>query len=528
MLNLALALVSAFTNAVSIPPEEAPKSTSDLASFVLGFRNPLDTTPPTRLLDSIFDPTYVYLNTKQGAKFWIRHGVVTAYESGDSYFASQDPRLRWKFDGTAALSRNQIIDAAGAALQRLVKSGDPLADCTTNLQSANNIPFFMVHWRKTTPHPKEVAYVEIDGRSGRIVRLDVRDEGFYDRKEDERLRSASGAPAIAATSSSVETPPVQSIVFPRPTADYASAVIQNALKFTRWGRFSETLALALGTIDWSRTLICENRFPLQAIKRAADDHLCEICFNDGSLCLSVAGVVTGFYMADLPLSNTDEEKQPELDWKAAATFLERSFVENFGIDRETLGLLHPLILESPDDLKVPRDVEILWVPNGERFVTPATFPEILARINRATGRTTALRFTSPTLFSELRLAQRIYDVRTPHVNVAPGALVANTVQERGMFTINRDAYTDSALEVYYRLEGWADGKLQFVERTNSIVIPKGLLCAGINFNPLHQRRTNLAYVALTLLPPLTNSENRPAYVVGASFHTTNTFPQNEP
>ena len=111
ILSVAFAIIANFTNVVYVPPQAVPRSENDLGAYQIGRR---------------YFPLDLYLKHKQGNQFWIREGAVYQYETPESYFSLQDPKLIAKYVVTAKLSSNEVFQLASITVRQLVKNGDPL------------------------------------------------------------------------------------------------------------------------------------------------------------------------------------------------------------------------------------------------------------------------------------------------------------------------------------------------------------------------------------------------------------------
>jgi hypothetical protein len=168
LLSIAFSLISQFANVVEIPPDHVPTSQKDIIKLTIGSPgSPLDT----------------YLVTRRGESFWIWNGIVARYESPDSYYLSQNFEALSRLAGPATISSNQAIEKATQVMKRLAKAGKPLDGVTPQFKAsqAENVHFYNVTWPvENSVHSAGLGEIEIDGRTGRVVFLQLWDRDFYD------------------------------------------------------------------------------------------------------------------------------------------------------------------------------------------------------------------------------------------------------------------------------------------------------------------------------------------------------------
>jgi hypothetical protein len=141
LLEVGFSMVAAFAHVVNMPEQEIPRNTNDLHRYMAG----------------VLTPTGLFLYTKNEASYQIGHGIVQMFSCHDSYFNSEHSSGDPRFKGTAIMTSNEVVEYASSVLQGLVKSGDPLANCRTNVICADgDIPFYEIQWFRTGKYRDKV------------------------------------------------------------------------------------------------------------------------------------------------------------------------------------------------------------------------------------------------------------------------------------------------------------------------------------------------------------------------------------
>jgi hypothetical protein len=520
LLNIGFSMVTAFAHVLSIPDEDIPKGTNDLYRYIAGL--------PT--------PTSLYLYTTNGASFEIGHGMVEMFSTRHSYFVSQNPSETPRFEGKAIITSNEVVEFASAILQGLIKRGDPLANCTTNLICAGGeIPFYKIQWFRKGQYRDRIADIEIDGRSKRVVYLTLWDYRFADPAYDEKIKSLVYTRDPSEPSFQTNKFPIQGLEIPRPTTNYVIAAIRNAVDFCHRANFETQPEVNLEGVDWSRTCLFMDPF----LTSLDTEHLlsspfCQLHFKDGAYCESINGIVICFYTKDAAnggsLRRTPDDWKRIIgpvnkDWKELTESLRRTLVAQFCIPAGELArmkMIPPtLTLRYMGDEQPWRQVQINWFSGWMR--PPEGFEplwDISAEFELINGRTKSLRFRRPDLIRALAQWQRVFHADCPTVNIAAGAWI-NGVKQEGSFSVFRDSFVSTPLEIFYSAMVRSDGTT-FSITTNSVTIPAGSLSATISLASSNDvLPTNESIVLHLLAPDRVSGAQSASYQIGTLRSTTN-------
>jgi hypothetical protein len=184
------------------------------------------------------------------------------------------------------LSSNQVVQLATDTLRALQTCGQPVDYTLPEAQFAGvrhgqQIPFWDVYFRNPTNHMAKAANVEIDGRTGAVVCINLYDDGFFDSGFEQQISKrvyTADAPR-----------PKAKRLISKPTPD------QLALAIEHWRIFCQGLGIAippntsLADVDWERSLVCTDRvFSLTK-------PVCQVVFKNDVLFDSLDGLVYDYY-----------------------------------------------------------------------------------------------------------------------------------------------------------------------------------------------------------------------------------------
>ena len=200
-------------------------------------------------------PTQLYLVHQRGTEFWLAHGIVYGYACPGSFFRLQDPALVPEFAGTTTLSSNQVMQTAAGAVRRLARNDNIIRDAPPKVQYAgtymgSRIPFFRVTWLDPGSAASRLAEVEIDGRTGTIVGVQLFSPRFWDQERAAEIERQTGAPEPSPLANGPD-----GVGISRPTTNYVAATISNWLLFCRRLSLDPGPDTDLGAVDWARSFI---------------------------------------------------------------------------------------------------------------------------------------------------------------------------------------------------------------------------------------------------------------------------------
>jgi hypothetical protein len=374
LLSIAFSMIASFTNIVEVPPEAVPTQPGDLQRCVIGRPG---SGPGSAL--------HLILTHRKGTEFWIGNGAIYAYSSPGSFFTLQDPSLVPNFMGTTKLTSNDVVQIAEKALRQLVKSGNPLGGGPPKVQQASEyqgrrIPFFRVTWPKPTPGDP-VARVEIDGRTGRIVCLDLLGDGFKDLAFQEEIKKKVNAPETIALK-----PQPAWINFPKPTPEDVTKAIAGWLAFCRVLGLEPGAQTNLADVDWNSSRLSPSSGRGVWSNGVCVVHACRIGFKSGARFDSAAGVVSSHFSADGAYYHGNDYRQagewkpfegtPTKPWQEAAKELEARIIEQLGVQKSFFERLHKRLrspVEDPPGQPLKRAI-VAW-----RLLPPRPESPIVAR-----------------------------------------------------------------------------------------------------------------------------------------------------
>jgi hypothetical protein len=340
LLSIAFAVISNFSTKVQIPPGSVPRNVGEVQRILIG---------------SPLCPIDVYMALGEGTQFTMEHGVIQHFRSQNSFLTYHEPFS--KFVGTSILSSNQVVQLTAETLMRLERHGHPLSDAVpvvyyagpryAQLLQGKEIPFWEVSWRNPREHMENMAVVEVDGRSGDIVSLNLYDWGFFDTAFEleisNRVYTADATPARPK-------PPPGKRVLPPPTAEQASSAIEHWRGFCRGLGIAIPPETALSDVDWDRSLVVTDRVV------SASTPVCRIVFKNGVLFDSVGELVYNhygkgcFFIGDVPKKPKAEWKAMEgtvmKDWHDLARSLQVRVAEYLGSLSSELSTARPFVVEA--------------------------------------------------------------------------------------------------------------------------------------------------------------------------------------
>jgi hypothetical protein len=347
--------------------------------------------------------------TKDGTKFQVSSGAVVGFVSPGSFYEGEmiNARTIDRYKGPLTLAPEEATRLGTRIMQRLVKSGDPLARAQIRIQrpSSGDIPFYRIEWLDTGYHLVSMAKLEIDGRTGRIVDLHLWDQGFRDwaRDKDTRDRVYRPEPVPPA-------PPVRRnlSVVPYPPTNQVPALIQSWIAFCRRFDLEPGQNTNVAQIDWDKSLVYTDRL------LTASAPVCRIVFTNGAILESIEGVVfshfgaDGFFVGDYTKRRRSEwtaiQGQGARKWEELAAAFGARVFQQLGLPKETAESLRPSTIGGAAVAleRVPlKRVVVVWRKGWEPslLVSEEAFPrQFTAEFDLETGATKWLSFRdNPTL-----------------------------------------------------------------------------------------------------------------------------------
>jgi hypothetical protein len=346
LLSIAFSLIANFTNVVQVPSDAVPQNPADLSKFVVG---------------SPSSPTDLYLVHRKGTAFWISGGVVYRYRSPGSFFRLQNTALIPNYEGTSTLDSNGVVRIAATALQRLIKTKDPLLSETNGVPKVEHagfyhgsqIPFYSIVWPRISRGPSRGADVEIDGRTGTIVFIHLWDMAFrdpvYAAKIKDTVYTEPPKPPPAEPVSLV-----RKFHLPQPTTNYVQGAISN------WMAFCGKLGVDPGTqtniadVNWDRTWLYTNAANSETAP------VCQIRFRNGACFESIGSTVFSDFAADACYTGFYGER-PRVEWSRftgkivkrqedLVKDLETVITEKLGIPKSVLAPFSAPRPHKPDEI----------------------------------------------------------------------------------------------------------------------------------------------------------------------------------
>jgi len=347
LLSIAFSIIANFTNIVEVPPWGVPTKPGDLQRCIIG-----------RPGSGPGSAVHLILTHYKGTEFWIRDGAIYAYSSPGSFFTLQNPSLVPTFAGTTTLTSNDVVRIAEKALRRLVKNGDPLGGGPPRVQQGSEfqgrrIPFFRVTWFKALGGGR-AAEVEIDGRTGRIVCLDLWAEGFFDRAFQEEIKKRVHAPESRVPK---EQPRWAS--FPKPTPDDFRRAVEGWLAFCQLLGLEPGAQTNLDDVDWSSSWLSPTSSRGVWSNDVCVVQACHLRFKSGACFDSAGGVASSHYCADAARYSGNDYRQggqwgpfegrPTKRWEDLAKALEARISERLGAPKSFFERMRARLGSLPED-----------------------------------------------------------------------------------------------------------------------------------------------------------------------------------
>lgn len=366
LLTIAFAMISNFTNIVDVPPAAVPAKPSDLERLVVGRPG---------------CPVHLILAHHNGTEFWIGDGAIYRYSSRGSFFTLQDPSEMPLYQGASIIDTNGAVRIAEKALRSLTKRGEPLRDGTPTVQQGSlyqgkRIPFFRVTW-PNMDSLSPAAQVEIDGRTGRIVCLDLWAECFYDPKFQEEIKKKVHA---------VQPPsPKQQLrwsKFPKPTLEEATSAIQGLSKFCRLLDMVACAEVDTTNVDLNLSWISASSARGVWSNGVCVVHACHIVFKSGACFDSAGGVASSYFSDKSSLYYGNDYRQegqwtafqgkPVLRWQDLAKSLESRIARRLGVPESFIVRLRARLRSATEE---PAGHPLRRAIVGWRLLPPQPSPQ---------------------------------------------------------------------------------------------------------------------------------------------------------
>ena len=406
LLSFGFCIVSNFASVLQLPSDAVPQRVEDLREFTVGDpHSPID----------------LHMSHIAGTMFSIRDGAVYMYEAPGSYSHLQNPDLLPSLLGEAKLSAQQVTALATRTIERLVTRGatNPIANIKPSVESAGKlsgeqIPFYEISWPKSASNTLFAyhAGIEIDARSGKITRLELRDPAFCNEALAREIRDKAWRPDPPRTN--LANPHPRQRIFPMPTTN------QVAEATASWLWLCDRLGITpgsdtnLATVNWDRTFLWTNRYlpsaPLE----------CTVEFQNGANFCAISGVALSHAAPDAwsvgdQRRFTQEQweafKGPiNKDWKALAENVEHALTQRLLIPND---ILRPYRVEPP---YAPAPLGTIGFKRANlRWTNPTNIVVDLGRdapllgygaeVDLQTGKTVEIGFADPRIIEAIARAQ---------------------------------------------------------------------------------------------------------------------------
>lgn len=338
---VAFSMIANFAGVMHLPLNIVPGKQADLQKCVVTRTSPLT----------------MYLVHRTGTEFWIRDGSVARFSRPGSFFSAQDPGELPMFAGNARFGSNEVVQIAATVLKQLTKRGNPLTNVPPSVRYAGfykgeRIPFFQV----SLPNPPGygaglAAQVEIDGRTGELVRLSLWDKAFFDPAFEEELErqvfKSGPAPLVPAAG---EGP-----VYARPNTNEVRRAIVDWLTFCRKLSLDPGVQTNVADVDWSQSILYPDRM-------ISETHLVtRVRFKNGTFFNSFQGVTFTHYAADAALTGNQvfregltiaqREAAVRGKWEPLVRELEERITTQLHIPRSMFTNSEPTLNAVTDDVQ---------------------------------------------------------------------------------------------------------------------------------------------------------------------------------
>jgi hypothetical protein len=414
LLAIGLSIVTNFSDVVQVPNGAVPRTTQDLAKFVVGGPPPVPSTD-------------LYLVDRRGTQFRLRNGTVHSYSSPMSYKEHGASREKGRSNDVPLLNSNQVVERATEIIRRLAKSSDPTVGLTPLVRRAGDveekIPFYWISWTNVSRiHPwsrrSYSAFVEIDARSGCTTHLDLEDPGFYDAALAQQISNRVCTPERETTGPTpwelAHRAPLKRVL-PMPSQEEVSDSIKSWLWLCRNLRIEPGDMTNLSSVDWGQSFSHTNN----QISQTAPVNT--ITFSNGTSIQSIKGTAFGFfasnalftsYLAYMSREQWDGFKgHINRQWEDLAKDLEGTLVENAIIPKAWLAPYSATRASAVPELGTIAIKRIAvewrdWPRNTHRTVSvDETKVALWAEFDVETGELVAISFRDPAFIAALRAAQ---------------------------------------------------------------------------------------------------------------------------
>jgi hypothetical protein len=404
LLSIAFSMISAYTNAVKVPVDEAPTEVRDLRNFWVG---------------SPFWPVDVCVEGRSGTVFQIQHGIVRYYRSSGSFMYNHDkPGALSGFRGEPVLSSNQVFELADETVRKFVRRRDPLAGMTAHVQRLREfvskgpeVPFYLISWSRQAQDAGSPASLEIDARKGLIVAMSLDDYSFYNLAVAWDIRNRVFLPSGTNSQShpgflnpAERLPPL--------STNQTLAAMHSCDTLCRRLGFNPITPTDPGAVDWINTFSYTNPWIV------ATTTISRVSFIGGGWLDALGGVVCDAFSADSCYIDQWWVRTPEdwylyegmvnYSWADLAHTVETNLLRNVGVPKALLepysrrlrNTSEPVIGEpglkrvlvewtngAPQAIEYVRGSSIVW-ENHLGFA---------AEFDVESGRLTSIRFRDPAI-----------------------------------------------------------------------------------------------------------------------------------
>jgi hypothetical protein len=327
LFSIGFSIITNFANVVPLPEQDVPLNAAGLHVYAVGTSH---------------SPTDFRMATGNGANYEIVDGVVQYFQSPLDYFTEQEPAHITKYLGASALTPEAALQLASNALQRLVKTGIALTNGHPKVTQAGDykgqrIPFFRIEWPRITANMSSVsAVLDVDGRTGRVVLINLLDLVFLDSQKGQQIRAQAYKPDPVRNR--IDSPNN----LPRPTTNQVEALISSWLTFCEQIGLTPGTATNVSAVAWNDTRLVN----FSAVR--SNSPVCIVRFTNGVSFLarldgtvfSHAGMAGARDLFSRGKSSSAESSLPA-GWEGLARRLETVLIERLGIPQDKLAKYAP-------------------------------------------------------------------------------------------------------------------------------------------------------------------------------------------
>jgi hypothetical protein len=396
ILSFSMVLISNFAATIHIPQKYVPKSTNDVAAYVVG--------GPTLNSD-------IYIEDRSGAQFCIIGAAVRQYNSPHSYYVLQDPDLIPRYLGPVNMTSNEAAILASNAVRALVREGEPPDKMIVEgagMCEGQPIPFYSVRFYDSSPlQNASAAKISIDARDKTVVGVSLPGTQFRDSERIKNLPEGWGRP---------EKPPPKlpnRSLLPQPaTNDVVNGI-------DRWLRVCHALGFKplltnVTDVDWERSFLFHSSY------FSPKSWTCRVIFKDKSAFDCHDGTVFNYITSDCYYGNEKmwEDRRDALvgpikfDPELLRTNLQATLREAFKVPDSYFAKLLVMPQYQPASVGTTNFCRLSLVWKVKATNIDQSDAKLIAEFDQATGDIKSFGVLDSTLLRFLERAQKAKDTAT--------------------------------------------------------------------------------------------------------------------